>query len=137
MGKTVITNAWVRLNNVDISDHVRKAVVNESNEQIDVTAMGAAGKSRTPGLADDKITLELYQDWASSSIDQTLAPLARGGSAFLVEVSAAGTAISATNPKWSGTCLLFDYTPLDASVGELALVTIDLPVNGTITRATA
>ena len=136
MGKTIITNAWVRANNIDISDHVRKVTVNESNAQIDQTAMGASGMQRAAGLADDKFHLELYQDWASSSIDSVFAPLARGGSAFLVEVASNGTAISVTNPKYSGTCLLFDYTPLDVEVGQTAMISIDLPVNGTIARGT-
>jgi hypothetical protein len=137
VAKTYIRNAWVRINSVDLSDHVRLVTVNQTADELEVTAMGAYGRERLGGLRDDSFSIEFYQDWASSSVDQTLAPLMGGGSLFLVEVATNGTAISATAPKWSGTALLLSYTPIGDAVGEVAMATVDFPVNGTINRATA
>lgn len=137
MASFVLTNAWVRINAVDLSDHVREVAVDTSQEDVETTTMGATGKTRTPGLRDDKFVLTLASDFASSKVDQTLWPLFNGGSSFLVEVAAAGTAISATNPKYHGTVILTEWSPVGGKIGDFAEVPVTLPVSGTISRATA
>ncbi len=129
-------NAWVRVNGVDVSNHVSECSVKLTAADIDTTAMGAGGRQRMQGLRDDAFNLTVFSDFSANSIDATLAPLMTGGSLFLVEVAAAGTTISSTNPKYSGTCILTEYDPIAGKVGDAMMTPVTLPVNGYITRST-
>lgn len=136
-----LINAWVRVNGVDLSDHTSEVSVTMTAADIDITTMGAGGHQRMAGLRDDKFALTMFSDMSAGKVDATLAPLLPnvsipGGSLFLVEVAANGTAISATNPKYSGTCILLEYDPIAGKVGDAAMTPVTLPVNGYITRAT-
>jgi hypothetical protein len=137
VSKFVIKNAWVRVGGQDISDHVREISVAMSAPAVDVRAMGAAGRDVLQGLREDQFTLTAYSDFAASQIDTLIYPLFSGASSFLVECAAAGTAISATNPKYSGSCILTDYNPISGSVGDAATTPLTLPVQGIISRATS
>ncbi len=137
MAKLVLKNAWVEINGVDLSDHVATTGVNMQNQLQEVTAMGDGGVMRAVGLRDDSFEFTLRQDFAASEVDATLWPLFDGGSAFVVAVAADGTAITSTNPKYSGTVLLESYPPLSGNIGNTLDTTIVLPVQGKISRATA
>jgi hypothetical protein len=137
VAKFVLKNAWIQINSVDLSDHVRSVAVNMSAQLQESQGMGSDGLERVAGLRDDAFELTLAQDFAASEVDATLWPLFDGGSEFLIEVAADGTAISSTNPKYSGSVLLESYPPLSGDIGGLAESSIRLPVNGKISRATA
>jgi hypothetical protein len=49
-----ITNAYVSVNGVDLSDHVVKITTEDSRDKLDITAMGATSKVYTKGLGDAK-----------------------------------------------------------------------------------
>ncbi len=140
MAVFALTNAWVRVNGVDLSDHVSEVTVDTTANDVDVTAMGAGGKQRITGLRDDKFTMTMFSDFAASKVDATLSALlptgTTSGSLFLVEVAANGTAISSTNPKYSGTCILTEYQPIGGKVGDAAMTPLSFPVNGYISRST-
>lgn len=136
MAVFVLSNAFVRINSVDLSDHIAEVTVSMSAADVDVTAMGAGGHQRILGIRDDSFQLTAYSDFAASKIDATLWPLFSGGSLFLVEVVGQGSSASSTNPRWSGTCILTEYTPVSGAVGDAAMTPVTLPVNGTITRGT-
>lgn len=137
MGKIVLTNAWVRINNVDLTDHVQEVAVNREADQVDVTAMAAFAYEYAQGLKKEGFDVSFFQDFASGKVDATLEPLYASGSAFLVEVAANGSSISGTNPKWSGTCILAGYSPISGAVGDAAVSKVAFPCNGgTIARGT-
>jgi len=137
MAVFVLTNASVKINNVDLSDNVSDVTVDMSAADIDVTAMGAGGHQRILGIRDDKFTLSMFSDFAAAKVDATLQPLFAGGSLFLVQVWASGSTSSATNPCYSGTAILTSYQPIAGKVGDASLTKLDMPVNGTISRATS
>jgi hypothetical protein len=56
MASFVLTNAYVKINSVDLSDHVRSVKINYSAETPDNTAMGATTHSRLPGLSTGRST---------------------------------------------------------------------------------
>lgn len=142
MAVFVLRNAWVKINGTnDISDHVSEVSVNMTAADVDVTAMGAGGHQRILGIRDDSFTLTAFSDFAANSLDAIMYPLFtasnNAGSLFLVEVAANGSTISSTNPKYSGTVILTEYTPISGAVGDASTTSLTLPVNGTITRGTA
>lgn len=134
MGKFVLKNPTITVNSVDLSDHISSVEVMLSKEELDSTAFGAGGRERVQGLEDDSFTLNFQQDFGTAEVDATLYPLWASGSAFEVKVIPSGTAVSATNPSYAGSCILFEYQPLAGAVGDLAETSVTLPVNGTVTR---
>lgn len=136
MAAFVLRNAACRINSVLVSDHMTDVAVNMTAADVDQTAMGAGGHQRLQGIRDDSFALTALSDFTASSIDETIWPLFNGASSFLVEVWANGTTSSATNPKYSGTCILTEYTPIAGAVGDISKTPLSLPVNGVISRAT-
>ena len=136
MAEFAYTNAYLLLNAVDLSDHVRSLTINYSNEVQDITAMGDTARNRLPALNDWSIDVEFNQDFASSKVDATVFSLV-GAATFAVKVKAVNTTIGATNPEYQGNVLLESYTPLSGSVGDVSTATIRLVGNGTLTRATS
>jgi len=136
MAKHVITNAWVRVNTSDLSDHVQSVEVNMTADDIDVTAMGQGGRDRLQGIRDDQFAVTFWNDFAAGSVDAVLSPLMIGASIFLVEVAENGSTISATNPKFSGSCIMTEYHPISGAVGDASQNQVTFPVKGTITRGT-
>lgn len=118
MAITVLTNAQVLINGVDLSDHVQKVVLEDTRDQVDITAMGAVNKAYTKGLGDGKATITFFQDFASSKVHATLQPLIGSSTGFTVDVKNANGARSATNPSFLMTALLFNYGMLNGSVGD-------------------
>lgn len=127
------------VNSVDLSDHVREIKVNMSAEDLDATAMGATSKAHAVGLRDDSVEVTFLQDYAASKVDATLSPLVSATAGFSVVVKPVNTTVSSTNPSYTMTGLLFDYSPIDASVGEISAPEVSfLPAPGSkITRATS
>ncbi len=136
MARIVLTNAYVTINSVDVSDHVASVTLNSSIDVIETTAFGTSGaRSRVGGLADNSITLEFHQDYASGSIEATVYPLL--GTTTTVVVKPNGSSTSATNPSYTATALVSEWTPLNGAVGELATASVTWPVSGAVTKATA
>ena len=127
------------VNGVDLSDHVREIKINMSAEDLDATAMGATSKAHTPGLRDDRMEVTFLQDYASGKVDATLSGLVSSSTGFTVIAKPTSAAVSTTNPSYTMSALLFDYTPIDAEVGEISMPEVTfLPAPGSkITRATS
>lgn len=136
MGKFVFTNPKVVIGTVDLSDRIAECEVNMTNEDVDVTAGGAQGKQRLAGLGDDSFVFTLKSDFAASKVDATLMPL-RGAAPFAVKVAPVNTTISATNPNYTGNCIITEYTPIGNAIGDAADTKITLPVDGVITETTS
>jgi hypothetical protein len=134
MARIVLTNAYVTVNSVDVSDHVASVTLNSSIDVVETTAFGTTGaRTRIGGLADNSITLEFHQDYASGSIEATVYPLL--GTTTTVVVKPNGGTTSATNPSYTATALVSEWTPLNGAVGELATASVTWPVSGAITKA--
>lgn len=118
-----LTDAFVSINAVTLSDHSNSVTVNDERESKDVTAFGATNKAVQKGLGDASIEVTLYQDFAAGKTHATLQPLIGSTTAVAVEVRATSAARSATNPAalLSG-ALLMNYQMLDGDVGEVSTI---------------
>src|SRR5437763_2410586 len=96
----VFTNAYVSVNAVDVSNHVSKVTTTDDRNAVDVTAMGAGYVQETKGLGTAAISLDLFQDFAASSVHQTLSALIGSTTPIAVEVRPVNAARSATNPAF-------------------------------------
>lgn len=135
MARIVLTDASIVINSVDLSDHIGSVTISTSEDVIDTSAFSstiAAGRTRVSGLADNSVALEFHQDFATSSVEQTIYPLL--GSTTTVVVKPTSAAVSATNPSYTFTALVSEWQELSGSVGELATASVTWPISGAITK---
>ena len=136
MARIVLTNALVTINAVDLSDLVASITLSSSIDIIETTAFGTSGaRARIGGLADNSISLEFHQDYSTSEVEATIFPLI--GTVTTVTVKPVNAATSATNPLYTISALVSEWTPLNGAVGELATASVTWPVSGAITKATS
>jgi hypothetical protein len=136
MARIVLTDVGVLINNVDLSDHVAAVTISQNFDEVQTTAFGDGGRTRVAGLEDSSITLSFHQDFASGDVDATIAPLI--GSTATFNIGAFGTAVAAsgTAPRYTGTVLLTEWTPLNGTVGDLSTADVTWPVSGKVARGT-
>ena len=125
MAKSVVFDARIEINSVNLSDHCRTLALESSRDEVDLTSMGASYREMAAGLADATITATFFQDFAAGSVHATLQPLYDApNTPFNVKLRPTFAAISATNPEFTMSARLFNYSPLNATVGEAS--TMDL-----------
>lgn len=139
MGVSVLTDASVTYNSVDLSDWVRSVTVNMSSEDVDLTGMGATSRVHRPGLRDDFIEVTFLQDHAGSAVDQTIYAYVGSSTGATLVVKPTSSAVSSTNPSYTMTAAPLEYQPVTGTVGEPYETTVrfvNLAATG-ITRATS
>ena len=125
----------VKVNTVDLSDHVTSVTLNRSFDELEVTAMGDSGHKFVKGLEASSITIDFLNDTASQSVLATL-QAAWGTNVTVVLLQSKGTAVSATNPLYTATCLINNTTDINGAVGDLSTQSITMNVSGTVAVAT-
>jgi hypothetical protein len=133
MARIVLTNALVTVNAVDLSDYVASITLNSSIDVVETTAFSStAARTRIGGLADNSISLEFHQDYASGEVEATIFPLI--GTVTTVTVKPINATTSASNPLYTVSALVSEWTPLNGAVGELATASVTWPVSGAVTK---
>jgi hypothetical protein len=125
----------VKVNSVDLSDHVTSVTLNRSFEELTVTAMGDSGQKYVKGLEASSVTIEFLNDTATASVLATL-QAAWGTNVTVVLLQSKGTAVSATNPLYTMTCLVNNTTDINGAVGDLSTQSVTWNVSGTVAVAT-
>lgn len=134
MPKLVLTNAVVKVDTVDLSDHVNQVTITETVNEVETSAFGNTNVTRIGGLRDSSVSLTFHQDFAAGEVWATLKD--KVGTVGTVQVIPNGTAISATNPAISLEVLYTEMSHLDGSIGELSTASVTWPANS-ISYATA
>jgi hypothetical protein len=138
MAKLVLRDCYVVVNGTNFSDHVSSCEINMSKDEVETTNFSGSGRERVHGLQDNSFTVTFQQDFGAASVDSVLFPLWNGESEFVVELRPTSAAVSASNPKYTGTCILLEYQPLSGDVGDLSETEVTFNVQrGTFTRATS
>lgn len=135
MAKFAATDHKITINAVDFSTNLNSVELSLEADDIETTAFGSTFRTRIGGLKQASLTLNFMQDFAASSVDATLHPLL-GAIATVVIVPTSGT-VNATNPSYTMTALVTQYSPFASSVGDIATLSVTWPVTGSVTRATA
>jgi len=133
MARLVLTNAYITINGVNLSDHIASITLTTTDDVIETTAFGSSARTRVGGLADNSVALEFHQDYATSSVEVTIYPLI--GTTTAVVVKPNGSTTAADNPAYSFNSLVSEWTPLNGAVGELATASVTWPIDGAITKA--
>lgn len=136
MARIVLTNASVIFGTSnDLSDHIASVSISTTHDIIETTSFGNTAKTRIAGLADNSVTLEFHQDFATGSVESIVYPLL--GTAVTIKVKPDAGTTAATNPQYAFSALVSEWTPLNGAVGELATASVTWPISGAITKTTA
>ena len=136
MAKFVATDVKVTINGTNLSDHIAQVSLEQTADEIETTAFGTEWRQRIGGgLKDASISIDFHQDFGAGSVDAILSPLF--GSIATVVVAPTSGSVSATNPSFTGTFSVVQYSPVASSVGDLATLSVSWPSAGTVTRGTA
>jgi hypothetical protein len=126
----------VKVNSIDLSDHVTNVSINRNFDELEVTAMGDSGHRFIKGLEASSVTLDFLNDTATASVLQTLNSSSVWGNNIVVKFvqdRGSGTpTISATNPLYTMTCLINGTTPINGATGDLSTQSVTWNVSGTI-----
>jgi len=125
----------VKVNSVDLSDHVTSVTLNRTFEELMVTAMGDSGQKQVKGLESSNVAIDFLNDTASANVLATL-QAAWGTNVTVVLLQEKGTAVSATNPLYTMTCLINNTTDINGAVGDLSTQSVTWNVSGTVAVAT-
>ena len=126
----------VKVNSVDLSDHVTSVTLNRSFNELPVTAMGDSGEKFVKGLEASSVNISFLND--TDPVTSVLGTLqaAWGTSVTVVLLQQKGTAVSATNPLYTFTALVNNTTDINGAVGDLATQDVTWTINGTVAVAT-
>jgi hypothetical protein len=133
MPRIVLTNASVTFASTDISSYVSSITLSTSLDVVDTTSFGNTARTRVAGLADNQVTIEFFQDFASGALESIVYPTI-GTSAAMIVKPVAGTT-TATNPQYAFNALVSEWQPLSGAVGELATASVTWPISGAITKS--
>jgi hypothetical protein len=125
------------VNAVDLSTLVSSVTINRSFDELEVTAMGDSGHKFVKGLEASSITIDFFNDEASSKTLQTLNSSSVWGNNVTVTAKQTSAATSASNPLYTMTCLVNNTTPINGAVGDLSTQSVTWNVSGTILVATS
>lgn len=137
MARIVLTNAYITINSVNLSDHIKSVTLTTSDDIVETTAFGSTARTRIAGLADNSVALEFDQDYASNSVEATInaAGASLVGTVTTIVVKPNGATTAADNPAYTFSALVSEWTPLNGAVGELATASVTWPISGAITKA--
>jgi len=123
------------VNAVDLSTLTSSVSIARAFDELEVTAMGDSGHKFVKGLEASSITIDFFNDEASSKTLQTLN--STWGTNIVVTAKQTSAATSATNPLYTMTCLVNNTTPINGAVGDLSTQSVTWNVSGTIAITTS
>lgn len=123
---------------VDFSDHVTAFSLARAADQIEVTAMGSDSHQYVTGLSADTITISLLNDNAATGAGSVRAALqaAYGTTVAFKACQDTSSAISATNPLYTGTILIDNLTDINGAVADEAMLDLTYTCNSKTAVAT-
>ena len=125
----------VKVNSVDLSDHVTSVTLNRSFDELEVTAMGDTGHKFVKGLEASSVTIDFLNDTASANVLATL-QAAWGTTVEVKLLQTKGTAVSATNPLYTFNVLVNNTTDINGDVASVGMQSVTWNVQGATTVAT-
>lgn len=136
MAKIVLTDVKVLINSVNLSDHISSITIDSKTDVVDTTGFSSTAKTKVAGLKDNSVTIEFYQDFATSNVEQTIYPLL--GTATTIIVSPLSTSNGIVgNPTYTFSALVSEWTPLKGGIGELATASVTWSIDGAVTKVAA
>ena len=125
----------VKVNSVDLSDHVTSVTLNRNFEEISVTSMGDSSVKAVKGLEASSVTIDFLNDTSAASVLSTL-QAAWGTTVTLVLLQDKNAAVSATNVLYTMSVLVNGTTDINGAVGDIGSMSVTWNCNSTVAIAT-
>ena len=132
MAITLNNKVGLKINSIDLSDHVTSVTLNQAFDELEVTAMGDTAHKFVKGLESATLTVSFLNDQAAGEVLDTLSD-AYGTTTGWKLIQDSGSAVSATNKLWTGDILVNNLTPINGAVGDMATMDITFTVNSAVT----
>jgi hypothetical protein len=126
----------VKVNSVDLSDHVTAVTLNRTFDELEVTAMGDTGHKAVKGLESSNVTISFLNDNDPSTSVRGTLQAAWGTNVTVVLLQDKSAAVSATNPLYTFTALVNNTTDINGAVGDLSVQDVTWNVSGAVAVAT-
>ena len=117
-----------------ISSFVSTVSLNREVEAVTITAMNDNIQNMVGGVEVSSVSMELFIDFAAASVN-SLFEDAIGSKLAIKLIPVTGT-VTATNPSYSMSCLITQWTPIAGSTDSAALASVTFPVTA-LTKATS
>lgn len=136
MTKIVLLDAQLSIANNNLTNYVSKIELSDEFEAKKTTNFGSGGAEENKGgLEKYEISITFLQDYDDNAIDEIMWGLRRSNSTFACRALA--TAVTASNPQYSGTIVITKWVPLSGNVGDVGEADVSFPGSGPLVRATA
>lgn len=138
MAKIVLTDAYVSIASVDVSNKVRSVAINYEADAVEDTTMGAGTHTFLPSLKNYSVDITFANDWTDNDLDEDM--FTAVGTAVAVAIRPTSAAKGTGNPEYNATMVLTSWPMLAGAVGALAEVTARFVPGGaspTLLRSTA
>lgn len=127
--------AIVKIATIDLSVYVKSVTVNQSFDEVEVTAMGATSHVFAKGLENGSFDLVLLNDLVAAKVNATLQ--AAWGTTVAITVQQYSSATLATNPLYTSTILVNNLTPINGAPTDYSEQTLKFTCNSPIVVTTA
>lgn len=125
----------VKVNSVDLSDHVTSVTLNRNFDELEVTAMGDGSHKFVKGLEASSVTIDFLNDTAAANVLATL-QAAWGTTVTVVLLQDKAAAVSATNPLYTMSVLVNGTTDINGAVGDIGSQSVTWNCNSTVAVTT-
>ena len=138
MGKIVLTNVRVKIGAspgtlYDLSDHITSVQLSTVHDLFETTVMGDVSKRQLAGLAQNTVSFDFQQDFATNEVESVIYPLV--GTVAYCEIRPNADAITSTqNPIYEFEVVISEWSSLSGAVGELSTARVSWPIYGDITK---
>lgn len=129
-----LNKAGLKIATVDLTEYVTALTINRGFDELEVTALGDLGRKYVKGLEVSTLTISMLNDAATATVLPTL-QAAYGTTVTVVIIQEKGTAVSATNPLYTMSCLINNLQDVNGSSSDLSSMDLTFTVNGTIAVA--
>lgn len=124
----------LKINAVDLSDHVTSVTLNRAADELEVTAMGDTAHKFVKGLESGTLTVSFLNDTATSQVLQTLNSTF-GTTVAVKMLQDKAASVAATNPLYTFDILVNNLTPINGATGDMATQDITFTLNSVVTVA--
>ena len=124
----------LKINNVDLSDHVTSVTLTRSFDELEVTAMGDTSHKFVRGLEAGTLTVSFLNDTASANVLATL-QAAYGTTVPVKLIQDKVVAVGATNKLYTFDILVNNTTDINGATGDIGTMDITFTINSATTEA--
>lgn len=135
MAKKVLLDAQLSINSTDLTQWCAKVELDDTFEEKDVSTFASGGaKEVLGGQESGSLGITFRNSHTAGELDSIMWALRRTVVTFTTRADAA--AVSTSNPQYSGSILVNQWSPIMGSVGDVNELDVTYPLSGVLVRAT-